>query len=331
MRQPNGYGSISKLSGTRRKPWMVRITTGFSTDFDLQRTKQIQKVLGYYETRKEAMQALAAYHDNPFDLEAAKITFRQCYEEAKKGFTKARAHNYRSAFRFLEPIADLPIGSIKAAQMQKCVDSCQTTQQRDIKTVCRKTFEYALQNDIVDRNPALYVHSNTVDATIERDVFTPDQIRDMVEHSDGRYEKMALILLYTGMRTKELLDLNPEDVDLDQRMINIRIAKNKSSVRSIPIHDAILAHISDFIKEPKHCCYESFNHNIMAKYGRRPHDCRHTFTTRMRECGCDLLVLQILLGHTPQTITERIYTHVSMEELKDAINALDYGLDSCYI
>ena len=24
MRNPNGYGSITKLSGNRRKPWMVR-------------------------------------------------------------------------------------------------------------------------------------------------------------------------------------------------------------------------------------------------------------------------------------------------------------------
>ena len=29
MRLPNGYGSISKLSGKRRKPWIVRITDGF--------------------------------------------------------------------------------------------------------------------------------------------------------------------------------------------------------------------------------------------------------------------------------------------------------------
>lgn len=29
MRQPNGYGSIYKLSGNRRKPWCVRVTQGW--------------------------------------------------------------------------------------------------------------------------------------------------------------------------------------------------------------------------------------------------------------------------------------------------------------
>lgn len=28
MKLPNGYGSVVKLSGKRRKPWMVRKTTG---------------------------------------------------------------------------------------------------------------------------------------------------------------------------------------------------------------------------------------------------------------------------------------------------------------
>ena len=126
------------------------------------------------------------------------------------------------------------------------------------------------------------------------------------------------------MRTKELLDLQPDDIDLEERTIHIRIAKNRSSVRTIPIHNAIFADLSDFKRSPIHFSHNGFNKALKAKYGRRAHDCRHTFTTKMRECGCDLLVLQLLLGHTPKTITERVYTHVSLEELRDAINMLRY-------
>ena len=123
MKAPNGYGGISKLSGNRRKPWIVRITTGSEFDPVTMKTKYFRHVLGCYATRKEAIQALAKFNDNPFNMETAKITFRQCYEQAKEDFSEARAHNYRSAFRYLEPIADLPIRQIKAAQMQKCIDS----------------------------------------------------------------------------------------------------------------------------------------------------------------------------------------------------------------
>ena len=331
MKNPPGYGSIVKLSGARRRPYMVRITTGYETDFSLQRTKQIRKVLGYYATRKEAIKALADFNAHPFDIENAKITFRQCYEEAKKDFSDARAHNYRSAFRYLEPIADLPIGSIRASQMQKCIDDCQTTQQREIKTVCRKVFTYALQNDIVDRNPSLYLKSNSVPATIEREVFTPDQIRELFDRRSEWWAQVTLILLYSGMRTKELQDLTPDDIDLEGKVIHIRKAKNKSSVRDIPIHNAVFALVSDFKAEPRKFTHNGLNKHLAAKFGRRAHDARHTFATRMRECKVDLLTLQLLLGHTPQTITERIYTHISLQELREAVNMLDYGIGSCYL
>ena len=32
MKLPNGYGSIYKLSGKRRKPWIVRKTVGWKID-----------------------------------------------------------------------------------------------------------------------------------------------------------------------------------------------------------------------------------------------------------------------------------------------------------
>lgn len=323
MKLPPKYGSISKLSGARRKPYMVRITTGYTIDTVTETAKQIRQVLGYYATRKEAMQALAKYNDNPFNIDVMKITFRQCYEEAKQDFSAARAHNYRSAYRYLEPIADLPIRSIKAAQMQKCIDACQTTQQRDIKTVCHKVYEYALRNEIIDRDPSQYLRSNTVEPTIDREVFTSEQITDLWSREDS-VSKIALILLHSGMRTKELLDLEPEQIDLDAGMIQIVKAKNASSVRKVPIHDRILPLLRDFKNEPYKLSHNGINKALKQRYGHTAHDCRHTFVTRMRECGVDLLPLQLILGHTPKTITEKVYTHITDQELKDTINRLKY-------
>ena len=76
-----GYGSVHKLKGKRRKPWRARITDGFV--YDLVEDKQVQKykTLGYYETKQKALQALAAYNENPYDLDADKITFAECYEK----------------------------------------------------------------------------------------------------------------------------------------------------------------------------------------------------------------------------------------------------------
>lgn len=54
MKLPNGYGSVIKLGGNRRKPFAVRITTGYTDE-----GKQKFAYLGYNESRKQALVALA--------------------------------------------------------------------------------------------------------------------------------------------------------------------------------------------------------------------------------------------------------------------------------
>lgn len=323
MRNPNGFGSVSKLSGKRRRPWIARVTTGTEIDFENQKAKQLRQTVGYYATKKEALEALAKFTENPFNLESSKVTFRQCYEGAKEDFSEARAHNYRSAFRYLEPIADLPIRSIKAAQMQRCIDTCKTTQQREIKTVCHKTYEFALKQEYIDRNPSQYLKSNTVEATIDREVFTPEEIRDLWNRDEWS-AKIALVLLYSGMRTKELRTMEPDDIDLEERVMHITKGKNRSSIRTVPIHDKILPILKDLKENPVQFTHNGFN-KALSRYGdHTAHDCRHTFSSRMRECGCDLLTLQLILGHTPSTITERVYMHIGIDELRNAVNMLHY-------
>ena len=60
MKNPNGYGTVAKLSGNRRRPYMVRKTNGFDKN-----GKQTYIIIGYYATREEGMIALAEYNKNP--------------------------------------------------------------------------------------------------------------------------------------------------------------------------------------------------------------------------------------------------------------------------
>lgn len=327
MRLANGMGSVHKMKGNRRKPWRARVTVSWEFDPDLMRKQQIQKTLGYYSTRAEALKALMDYNMNPFDLDILNITFEDCYKEAEKDFTDGRKGNYQAAHKYLETIKDIPIRSIKANQMQRCIDSCDTTQQVEIKTVCHKVFDYAMRMEIVERDPSKYLKSNTVTHR-KREILTCEQVQNL-ESIEEWWSKIVLMLLYSGMRTKELKELKPEWIDIDNACIDIQKAKNRSSLRQIPIHAHVLPLFCDYKQAGSNLygyTHDGLNKALKAFCGHTAHDCRHTFTSRLRECGCDPLVLQLLLGHTPQSITERVYTHVSLAELSESINKLDYSV-----
>ena len=56
MKRANGAGSVYKLGGKRRKPWIARFTTGYDDQGN-----QTRLTIGTYATKKEAQTALDAY------------------------------------------------------------------------------------------------------------------------------------------------------------------------------------------------------------------------------------------------------------------------------
>ena len=325
MRLPNSYGSVYKLSGTRRKPWAVKVTAGWELDPDTKKYRQKQKFLGYFKTRAEALAYLSEFNRHPFDLNTFEITLGEVYELVKPTFTEGRKNNYYAAYKYLEPIQDIPIRNIKVVMMQQCIDSCKTTQQIEIRTLLHKIFNYALVNEIIDRDPSRHVTSNTVEKRKERKIFTADEIADLWDNQEHWWAKITLMLLYSGMRTKELCTLSPEWIS--DGYIDIAKAKNRPSVRKIPIHSRVLPLFEDY--KAFGCnlygyTHDGLNRALKTHYGHTAHEARHTFTTKMRDCKCDFLALQILLGHAPSSITERVYTHLSNDELKKSIELLHY-------
>ena len=75
MRNPNGYGTVAKLSGQRRRPYIVKKTIGWND-----KGHPIYDIIGYAETREAGNIMLAEYNRDPWDVDRAKITLQQLFD-----------------------------------------------------------------------------------------------------------------------------------------------------------------------------------------------------------------------------------------------------------
>jgi len=99
MKLPNGYGSITKLSGKRRRPWIVRITDGCTEENGV--LKQHRKTLGYFETSAKALTALSEYNGKPYNLDMSGMTFAELYTawstDKFKRISESGVRSYKNA------------------------------------------------------------------------------------------------------------------------------------------------------------------------------------------------------------------------------------------
>ena len=347
MKQANGTGSVYKLSGNRRKPFAVSITT--DTVYDDKKDKYIlkRKIIGYYATQQEARKALAMYNDAPFNPYNIDITFNEIWETIRPGLfeklSKTRCDTYDAAYKYIH-CSDKRIKDIRTTDLQKCIDDCpyKSSTKQNMKTVMSRVYEYAMQNDFISKDYSKFVKFEKDQVEIQRILFTNEEVEKLWNNQGFWLYDLFLVLLYTGMRVNEFLASKSEYIDLDNKIITLprNIVKNDSSARTVPIHESIIPILERFKSYGKEyiavkpsgsrILYKNFMKRDINKLeellGTRhtPYDARHTFVTRARKCGCNNLVIQRIVGHTPDTITEKVYTHLSIEELLEEVNKIKY-------
>ena len=70
--------------------------------------------------------------------------------------------------------------------------------------------------------------------------------------------------------------------------------------------------------------YRPHFNSIMEQLGfdHCPHECRHTLRTRLDSAGANKKCIDLILGHKSKDVGERVYTHKSIAELKQAIELI---------
>ncbi len=358
MRNPNGYGGISRLPGNRRRPYRARVTVGWVPREccpDLQKYMTI----GYYATRGEAIMALAEYNRDPKDPGLLRTTFRQVYDlwspEYFEKFPSTRRVT-ESAMAFCRRVWDTPIRDLRTAQLQEVIVDMggkSRGYQSKVRSLMHMVFRWAQSRGIIERDWSQFVELTADERATKRAVFTPQEIAilwntwRMGLAVPGEPERLRssnlfpslLLLLYTGLRVGELLELRREDVNLEERYIDLRGTKTKAARRRVPLHREILPVVRFLLNTSRgHIVHDARDRPMtysQYKYGwfdrvmeamdmrHTPHDARHTFVSALDSAGVRRGAIMFIVGHSQRDVTDR-YTHKDIPELVQEVDKLTF-------
>jgi integrase/recombinase XerD len=165
-----------------------------------------------------------------------------------------------------------------------------------------------------------------VDKLLEApDVSAPRGLRDRA---------LIEVLYATGLRVSELVNLRPQDLNLESGYLTTTGKGRKQ--RLVPLGDEAASWVARYVKESRPALLKKRASprlfvnarggtgltrvgfwKILTAYGRQagigkslsPHVLRHSFATHLLDRGADLRAIQMMLGHADLSTTQ-IYTHI---------------------
>ena len=173
-----------------------------------------------------------------------------------------------------------------------------------------------------------------------------EEIDAILAAADPLMEKVITILLNTGLRRAELVYLEWEDIDFQNKLIKVQSKPEAGfhpksyKARSVPMNAEVEKTLMDLPQRGRYVFDNGQDQpfrsekwfwvrfkTILRKAGVKNacvHTLRHTFASYLVMSGVDLRTVQALLGHSSITMTER-YSHLSQDHKTRAVQVLRFG------
>lgn len=340
MKNPNGYGCIKKLSGNRRRPYVFVISD-----------RGKQRVVSAFPTHIEALIFQTDYnreHGRP-RLSDNKITWAELYHRwlmahiEHTGPSASTISGYHAAYLHCASLYDTEVSSIKYRHLQAVIDHMKKrglsySSCKKVRSLLSLTFKYALRMEYSHQSFDRLIQIGKNKPVRPHHPFSRQKINRLWANVTTPGADTVLILIYTGMRVNELLHLRKADVHRRQRFFDIRHSKTTAGIRIIPIHDRIWPLVEARMESPgeylisdpdgypySYARYCTLWRRVMAAIrgtGHTTHDCRHTCATLLDNAGANPNAVRRILGHAGGDVTDRVYTHKAIRQLRKAVNLI---------
>lgn len=336
-RRANGLGTAYKLTGNRARPWVARFPAGRD---EFGRRKWI--TLGYYATKSEAEKALAVNLVQPVS-EKHRITFKSLHDEWSeihyKRVSRQAKYVYTGCYKLLEPLHSRVFCDLRTADFQRIIDGLSKSRsyKETVKVFMGLLYKYAMENDICHKNYAQFIKIEKAERK-EIEIFTDAEIKKLFDNDTLLGADMTLMLIYSGFRIQEFLNLTVFSVDLENGVITGGLKTDSGKGRIVPIHPKTMKYWKRYVDDAsdrlfavdgKPLTQGRFRDKIYYPLLERlhipkktPHKCRDTFATLLARKGADTLAIQQLMGHTNYAFTANVYTAKDKDYLAQNLNRI---------
>lgn len=328
------------MSGRRRRLFVYVVSHGGK-----------QKSVAYFATQLEAEIFAADYvkEHKGTSLVDHKVTLAELYHRwlprhiADTAPSDSAICGYANAYRHLQPLHLRPYEDIKYADYQRIIDKMRKfglsySSVKKVRSLVSLLEAYADKLELGGRRYAQLLSLGRNIPVQPHRPFTRQKINRLWNIVDVPGVDTVLILLYTGMRVGEMLQLEKSDISLRQQTIKITHSKTAAGIRTIPIHHRIRPLIEARMTTPgkpliadrngrgysysRYCTlWCRIMHSIRGD-GHTTHDCRHTVATLLDNKGANETAKRRILGHAGGDVTERVYTHKGLRQLRRCIELL---------
>lgn len=326
MKLPNGYGSVVKLSGRRRNPYMARPPV---KRWNEKGQPVYDKALGYYKTWNEAYQALVAFNSDPLDYSQRSMTVSEIWslalEEKRSRLSASSVTAYQGGYNRLQTLHKAQIRDLKLSHLQSAIDEIKGSYSavNNALVALRMIYDYAVRYEIIVNDYSRRVRVKTINAPETGEPFTMDELRILKAHAGDPTVDMILIMCYSGYRVSAFKDI---EVNAEEMYFKGGVKTAASKNRVVPIHLELVSMLDHIDRSGPSTVGRRMKKTLQALgiAPHTPHDCRHTFSWLCDQAEVNHLTKQLLLGHSRAGVTDAVYGHRTIEELRAAIESLPW-------
>lgn len=204
-------------------------------------------------------------------------------------------------------------------------------------TLCRQIssissfYKFLKRNGYMVESPVKYESRPKIEKTIPHTI-AHDTMMQAWSKTSGELHAILTILMTTGVRIQECLDITWDDIKWEKRQIIIHGKGGKQ--RIVYISDVLLWELQTVAKDKKWRIFPSWTQERVRRemywvsrefdnlQHYSPHTIRHTYATELAKMGANVTTIATLMGHNSIKTTQK---YIDMNQMETQQVALMYN------